>query len=337
LVQENLASDPGGFRRLEPALISVVVPCFDEAPVIRETHARLVATLERLVEARFEILYVDDGSRDGTLSTLRAMQQSDERVRVISLSRNFGQQIAVTAGLEHAAGDAVALIDADLQDPPEVILEMVERWRAGVDVAYGVRTEREGETLLKLWTAKVFCRTLNRLSDVDIPLDAGDFRLMDRRVVDALLAMPERDRFVRGLVAWVGFRQEPVHYSRAVRFAGRTKYPLRKMLRFASDGILSFSLVPLRFAVYMGFAASALALAGIFYALLLRLFTDTWVTGWTLLFIAVLFLGGVQLVFLGVIGEYLGRVYGEVKRRPLYLVKERLGFSGPDGQSVAQR
>jgi glycosyltransferase involved in cell wall biosynthesis len=337
LLHENRAFDSNRFQRREPVLISVVVPCFDEAPVIRETHARLVATLERLVDARFEILYVDDGSRDGTLSTLRAMQQSDARVRVISFSRNFGQQIAVTAGLEHAAGDAVALIDADLQDPPEVILEMFERWRAGVDVAYGVRTEREGETLLKLWTAKVFCRTLNRLSDVDIPLDAGDFRLMDRQVVDALLAMPERDRFVRGLVAWVGFRQEPVHYGRAVRFAGRTKYPLRKMLRFASDGILSFSLVPLRFAVYMGFAASALALAGILYALLLRLFTDTWVTGWTLLFIAVLFLGGVQLVFLGVIGEYLGRVYGEVKRRPLYLVKERLGFAGPGGKSAVQR
>jgi glycosyltransferase involved in cell wall biosynthesis len=336
-VQDEPALDHRCLQRPEPVLLSVVVPCFDEEPVIRETHARLVATLARIVDARFEIVYVDDGSGDRTLSVLRAIQQSDPRIRVIALSRNFGQQIAVAAGLEHASGEAVVLIDADLQDPPEVIPEMVERWRAGVDVAYGARTEREGETPLKLWTAKTFCRTLNRLSDVDIPLDTGDFRLMDRKVVDALLAMPERDRFVRGMVAWVGFRQEPVHYGRAARFAGRTKYPLKKMLRFASDGILSFSLVPLRLAIYMGFAASGLALAGILYALLLRLFTDVWVTGWTLLFIAVLFLGGVQLVFLGVIGEYLGRVYGEVKQRPLYLVKERHGFVDADPGTVERR
>lgn len=336
-MQDEPALDSRRLQRHGPALLSVVVPCFDEEAVIQETHARLVATLARIVETRFEVVYVDDGSSDRTLSVLRAIQQSDPRIRVVALSRNFGQQIAVAAGLEHASGEAVVLIDADLQDPPEVIPEMVERWRAGVDVAYGARTEREGETPLKLWTAKTFCRTLNRLSDVDIPLDTGDFRLMDRKVVDALLAMPERDRFVRGMVAWVGFRQEPVHYGRAARFAGRTKYPMKKMLRFASDGILSFSLVPLRLAIYMGFAASGLALAGILYALLLRLFTDVWVTGWTLLFIAVLFLGGVQLVFLGVIGEYLGRVYGEVKQRPLYLVKERHGFVDADPGTVGRR
>ncbi len=336
-MQDEPALDSRRLQRHGPVLLSVVVPCFDEEAVIQETHARLVATLARIVETRFEVVYVDDGSSDRTLSVLRAIQQSDPRIRVVALSRNFGQQIAVAAGLEHASGEAVVLIDADLQDPPEVIPEMVERWRAGVDVAYGARTEREGETPLKLWTAKTFCRTLNRLSDVDIPLDTGDFRLMDRKVVDALLAMPERDRFVRGMVAWVGFRQEPVHYGRAARFAGRTKYPLKKMLRFASDGILSFSLVPLRLAIYMGFAASGLALAGILYALLLRLFTDVWVTGWTLLFIAVLFLGGVQLVFLGVIGEYLGRVYGEVKQRPLYLVKERHGFVDADPGTVGRR
>ena len=336
-MQDEPALDSRRLQRHGPVLLSVVVPCFDEEAVIQETHARLVATLARIVETRFEVVYVDDGSNDRTLSVLRAIQQSDPRIRVVALSRNFGQQIAVAAGLEHASGEAVVLIDADLQDPPEVIPEMVERWRAGVDVAYGARTEREGETPLKLWTAKTFCRTLNRLSDVDIPLDTGDFRLMDRKVVDALLAMPERDRFVRGMVAWVGFRQEPVHYGRAARFAGRTKYPMKKMLRFASDGILSFSLVPLRLAIYMGFAASGLALAGILYALLLRLFTDVWVTGWTLLFIAVLFLGGVQLVFLGVIGEYLGRVYGEVKQRPLYLVKERHGFVDADPGTVGRR
>jgi dolichol-phosphate mannosyltransferase len=317
-------------------LVSVIVPCFDEGAVIRETHAHILSTLQRLDGVKIEILYIDDGSNDDTLPILREIQGGDPRVRVVSLSRNFGHQIAVTAGLEHAAGDAVVLIDADLQDPPEVILQMVERWRAGVDVAYGVRTEREGETPFKRWTAKAFYRTLNWLSDVDIPLDTGDFRLIDRKVVDALLAMPERDRFVRGMVAWVGFRQEAVPYRRAARFAGTTKYPLKKMLRFASDGILSFSLIPLRLAVYMGFAASALALLGILYALLLRLFTDVWVTGWTLLFIAVLFLGGVQLVFLGVIGEYLGRVYGEVKQRPLYLAKERLGFDANVGKATAR-
>lgn len=293
---------------------------------MREAHRSLLATLETSPEGGLELIYVDDGSRDGTLNILRELQHADHRVRVISLSRNFGHQVAVTAGLEHATGDAIVVIDADLQDPPEVILEMLDRWRQGVDVAYGVRSEREGETAFKLWTAKAFYRFINSLSDVAIPLDTGDFRLMDREVVNALLAMPERDRFVRGMVAWVGFRQEPVYYRRAARFAGQTKYPLKKMVRFATDGILSFSLVPLRLAVLMGIVAAGLALLGIVYALTLRLFTDVWVTGWTLLFIGMLFLGGVQLLFLGIIGEYLGRVYGEVKRRPLYLVKERLGF-----------
>ncbi len=307
-------------------LLSVIVPCFNEEAVILETHRSLVATLENIAEGSFELIYIDDGSGDTTLSILHKLQHADRRVRVIALSRNFGHQIAVTAGLEHASGNAVAVIDADLQDPPEVILEMLDRWQQGVDVAYGVRSERVGETAFKLWTAKAFYRFINRLSDVAIPLDTGDFRLMDRKVVNALLAMPERDRFVRGMVAWVGYRQEPVHYRRAARRAGETKYPFKKMLGFATDGILSFSLVPLRLAIYMGIVVSGLALFGILYALALRMFTDVWVSGWTLLFIAILFLGGVQLLFLGVMGEYLGRIYGEVKRRPLYLFDERLGF-----------
>lgn len=311
-------------------LISVIVPCYHEELVIEETHRRLVETLAGIENGDYEVLYIDDGSRDGTFTLLREIGASNPSIRVIALSRNFGHQIAVTAGLEHARGDAVVVIDADLQDPPDVILEMLDRWRNGVDVAYGVRSEREGETAFKKWTAKAFYRFINRLSDVAIPLDTGDFRLMDREVVDALLAMRERDRFVRGMVAWVGFWQEPVYYRRAPRLAGETKYPLRKLLRFATDGILSFSLVPLRLAVYMGFLAAGLALLGIVYALALRLFTDVWVTGWTLLFIGMLFLGGVQLLFLGVMGEYLGRIYGEVKRRPLYLVKERLGFQAGD-------
>lgn len=309
-------------------LVSVVVPCYNEEPVIRETHSRLVSVLEQLGRDEFEILYVNDGSRDRTLEILEELQKGDERIRVLSFSRNFGHQIAVTAGLDNAEGDAVVLIDADLQDPPAVILEMVERWRDGYHVVYGMRTDRPGETRFKLWTAKMFYRLLNRLSDVEIPLDVGDFRLMDRRVVDVMQAMPERDRYLRGMVSWVGFRQIAVMYRREPRFAGESKYPLFKMLKFATDGIISFSIVPLRLAVWAGVFAIFMAFAGIVYALIVRLyFSEThWVRGWTSTFVAILFLGGVQLIFLGFIGEYIGRIYGEVKRRPLYILQERLGF-----------
>ena len=307
-------------------LLSVVVPCFDEEAVIRETHRRLVAILETVPELDFELVYVDDGSRDATLEVLRELRHTDARVRVVALSRNFGHQIAVTAGLQQAAGQVVVIIDADLQDPPEVIPEMLDRWREGVDIAYGVRTGRDGETVFKRWTASAYYRLLDRLTDISIPLDTGDFRLMDRAVVDAFLTMPERDRFVRGMVAWTGFRQEPVPYRRAARAAGETKYPIRKMVRLAMDGIVSFSLAPLRLATWLGLLALGLAAAGIAYAVVLRLFTAAWVPGWSLLLISILFLGGLQLVVLGILGEYVGRIYGEVKRRPLYLVKERLGF-----------
>ncbi len=321
--------DAGAFR-LPPSafILSVVVPCYNEEPVIRETHRRLAQVLEKLDGARFEIVYVDDGSRDRTAQLLGELSEEDGRVRVVRLSRNFGHQIAVTAGLEHARGAAVVVIDADLQDPPEVIREMFARWRAGAHVAYGEREERAGETRFKLWTAKIFYRLMNQLSKVQIPLDTGDFRLMDRRVVDALLEMPERDRFLRGMVAWVGFRQVAVRYVRAPRFAGTSKYPLLKMVRFAMDGVISFSFTPLRLAVWTGFIAIAVAFAGIVYAVLLRFFFDEshWVRGWASLFVAVLFMGGVQLISLGIIGEYVGRIYGEVKQRPLYFVRERLGF-----------
>jgi len=312
---------------LHRVLISVVVPCFDEEEVIDITYRRLIKVLEALPATDFELIFVDDGSRDRTLESLRTFQSQDRRVRIVAFSRNFGHQIAVTAGLEHATGDVVVLIDADLQDPPEVIEEMLLRWRGGADVAYGVRAERQGETPFKLWTAKAFYRSINSVSDTVIPLDTGDFRLMDRAVVDALLSMPERDRFVRGMVAWVGFRQEAVHYRRGARLAGETKYPLRKMVRFAFDGILSFSLAPLRLAIWMGFASAGVSVLGLIYALLMRVLTNIWVPGWTLLFIACSSIGGIQLVFLGVLGEYVGRIYGEVKRRPLYIVRERLGFS----------
>ena len=306
-------------------LLSVVVPCFNEDAVLEQTHRRLTRTLEQLPDVDFEILYVDDGSRDGTRHLIRRFSAADCRVRGIGLSRNFGHQMAVSAGLEHASGDAVVLIDADLQDPPETIAELVARWRDGYQVAYAVRTRRVGETLFKRSTATLFYRLLQSLSDTPIPRDTGDFRLMDRVVVNALLAMPERDRYVRGMVSWVGFRQIGVPYQRDARAAGESKYPFFKMLRFAFDGLTSFSVAPLRLAMWMGFGASGVALLGIVYALVVRLFTDSWVTGWAALFIAVLFIGGAQLISLGIIGEYVGRIYGETKRRPHYIVEEQLG------------
>lgn len=313
-------------------LVSIVVPCYNEEAVLGELHGRLASVLEQIGGLDGEIVYVDDGSSDETRELLRQRQAEDSRVRVVSLSRNFGHQIAVTAGLEHASGDAVVIIDADLQDPPEVIPEMIARWRDGYHVVYGLRTDRPGETAFKLWTAKLFYRFINRLSKVKIPVDVGDFRLLDRRVVDVLLSMPERDRFLRGMVSWIGFRQAAVMYSRAERRAGESKYPLLKMFQFAADGVLSFSLTPLRLALWVGFLSIGLSFAGILYALIIRLYTNDWVRGWTSIFTAVLFIGGAQLVTLGIIGEYIGRIYAEVKRRPLYVVEERLGFD--DGAAV---
>ena len=318
-------------------LISVIVPCYNEEQVVVETNRQLVATLAALDDLDFEIVYVDDGSSDKTVDLLRAIQSADERTRVVRLARNFGHQLAVSAGLEHAAGDAVVIIDADLQDPPEVIAEMVARWRDGYHVVYGMRTDRPGETAFKLWTAKLFYRFINRLSKVQIPIDVGDFRLLDRRVVDVLLSMPERDRFLRGMVSWIGFRQVAVMYRRAQRRAGESKYPLFKMLQFAADGVLSFSLTPLRLALWVGFLSIGMAFAGILYALIIRLYTNDWVRGWTSIFTAVLFIGGAQLVTLGIIGEYIGRIYAEVKRRPLYVIEERLGFDKAATEPVEPR
>jgi len=307
-------------------LISIVVPCFNEEEVLRSTNRRLVMVLEQL-SLSFEILYVDDGSTDATPEILRELQALDERIRVIRFSRNFGHQMAITAGLEHAAGDAVAIIDADLQDPPEVLADFVAKWTEGFQVVYGVRTERDGETAFKLWTAKIFYRTMGNLSDTEIPLDTGDFRLMDRLVVDALLAMPERDRFVRGMVSWLGFSQAAVPYHRAVRAAGVTKFSFFKMVKFATDGIVSFSILPLRLATWVGFAASGIALLGVLITVVERLIgVEGLVRGWASVLVAILFIGGVQLICMGIIGEYVGRIYGESKRRPLYVVRERLGF-----------
>ena len=307
-------------------LLSIVVPCYNEEAVLAELQSRLGSVLEQIGDLEGEIVYVDDGSTDQTPELLRQLQLNDSRVRVVSLSRNFGHQMAVTAGLENAGGDAVVIIDADLQDPPEVIPEMLARWREGYHVVYGLRGSRRGETTFKLWTAKAFYRLINRLSDVEIPLDVGDFRLIDRQVVDLLVAMPERDRFLRGMVSWIGLKQSAVIYDRAARHAGETKYSLIKMVRFAVDSVISFSFAPLRLAIWVGFAAIVAAFAGIIYALIVRIYTTTWVRGWTSIFTAVLFLGGVQLITLGIVGEYVGRIYAEVKLRPLYVVRERLGF-----------
>ena len=311
--------------------LSIVVPCFNEEAVINETHRRLCALRDALGDASLELVYVDDGSRDGTLAALRALATADPAVRVVAFARNFGHQIAVTAGIDAARGDALVIIDADLQDPPEVIPEMLAKWREGYDVVYGTRLDRPGESWFKLVTARAFYRLLNQVSDVPIPLDTGDFRLISRRVAETLRAMPERDRFVRGMVSWVGFRQFALPYRRAARFAGETKYPLRKMFRFATDGILSFSSTPLQLSVALGLLSAALALVGIVYALVLRVFTDIWVEGWTALMIAVLFIGGVQLISVGILGAYVGRIYNEIKRRPLYVVQERIGFDSSDG------
>lgn len=307
-------------------LLSIIVPCYNEESVLRATHERLTNVLRDLPEFDYELIFINDGSADQTQQILMDLHRHDRHVRALLFSRNFGHQIAVTAGLEESRGDAVVIIDADLQDPPEVIPQMIDLWRDGNDVVYGLRIDRQGESRFKLWTAKVFYRLINRLSETKMPLDTGDFRLLDRRVVEVIKTMPERARFLRGMVSWAGFRQASIPYERAARHAGESKYPLAKMLQFAMDGIISFSLVPLKLAVWTGFLAMGLAVAGIAVAVVDHLLDRGLVRGWASLFVAVLFMGGVQLVFLGIIGEYLGRIYTEVKRRPLYVVQERLGF-----------
>ena len=322
------------------AVLSVIIPCMNEEEVLKETNQRVLAVLEK-APIDFEIIYVDDGSTDSTSEVLRSLQIQDTRLRVVRFSRNFGHQVAITAGLEHASGDAAVILDADLQDPPGVIVEFLAKWLDGYDVVYGVRTDREGETAFKRWTAKLFYRFISRLSDTSIPVDTGDFRLLDRRVLNALLSMPERDRFVRGMVSWLGFSQAAVPYQRAPRAAGITKFSLFKMIRFALDGIFSFSILPLRLATWLGFAASVGSILGILIVLLDKYFAvPGMVKGWSSTFIAVLFIGGVQLICIGIIGEYVGRIYGESKRRPLYVIRERIGFetqSKPTARPLQRR
>ncbi len=306
---------------------SLVVPIWNEEPVIPELYRRVVAIMDSTGEP-WELICVNDGSTDRSAQLLLALHRQDPRVKIIEFSRNFGHQIAITAGTDFADGAAVIVMDADLQDPPEVILEMIQKWREGYEVVYAVRKMRRGETWFKLWTASLFYRLLQRITDVDIPLDAGDFRLMDRAVVLAMRRLRERHRFMRGLSSWVGFKQTGVYYERAARYAGETKYPLRKMLRLAMVAITSFSYLPLQMATYFGFGLAFLSLLGIVATVILRLSGNNFFLGQATTLVSVLFLGGVQLIFLGIIGEYLGRIYDEVKGRPLYLVSRAYGFVG---------
>jgi polyisoprenyl-phosphate glycosyltransferase len=306
------------------AELSVVVPVFNEEAVVEEFHRRASAVLRPLGD--YELIFVDDGSRDATLERLLKLRAADPRVKVLELSRNFGHQSALTAGLEASSGKAVVAIDADLQDPPELIPELVKKWKEGHEVVYAVRTSREGETLFKRWTAAAYYRLLRSLAGVDIPADTGDYRLLDRGVVDALGRLPERNRFLRGLVSWVGYRQTGVPFERPARAAGETKYPLYKMLRLAVDGVTSFSRLPLRLVTLTGVLCFAGSMAVFGWALYVKFLTDRGVQGWTSLMGVVLFLGGVQLLAVGVLGEYIARIFDESKARPLYLVRRAHGF-----------
>ncbi len=303
---------------------SILIPVYNEEPVLPTLFPRLDALVAQL-DAPCEVLLIDDGSRDRSAELIRAALPARPWLRLLRFARNFGHQAALTAGYDHALGAAVVCLDADLQDPPEVILEMARRWREGFEVVYGVRTKREGETLFKKFTAWAYYRTMRSLAKVDLPVDAGDFRLMDRKAVDALKQVRERSRYLRGLVAWIGFRQCAVPYDRAERFAGETKYPLRKMLRLAFDGILSFSSVPLRIAMVIGLIVSGLSILAGLAAIVVKVGGWYTVDGWTSLAVLVCFIGGVQLTVMGIIGEYISRIYDEVKARPLYLVAENAG------------
>lgn len=308
-------------RSLRTSKLSVVAPCYNEEAGLPEFVRRVKAVCEAL-RCPYEIVLVNDGSRDRTLETALGLAAGDPALRVVNLLRNFGHQAAATAGLDQATGDVVVLIDSDLQDPPEVIAEMVARWEGGADVAYGQRRTRKGESRLKLVTAEIFYRVLRRLTKANIPADTGDFRLMDRRIVDALCQMRERHRFIRGMVSWVGGTQVAVLYDRKPRFAGETKYPLRKMISFALDAITSFSVVPLRLVTYLAMLIIVVALLATAVVVVVKLNNPAYfIPGFAATMLTIIFFGGVQLLALGVIGEYIGRMYESVKSRPIYLIE----------------
>ena len=300
---------------------SIIAPIYNEFENIPALWQRVRQVMDSSGEP-WELILVDDGSSDGSSESIRELAASDARIRPVIFARNFGHQIAVTAGLDYARGEAMVVIDADLQDPPEVILELAKKWKEGYEVVYAVRSEREGESWFKLLTASLFYRLIYRITDVKIPLDTGDFRLIDRKVVDVMNSMRERHRFLRGMSSWIGFKQVGVDYKRAARVAGVTKYPFKKMLKFAQDGITGFSYFPLQIATYLGFIAAGLSVIAIPVVAALRLAGSHFFEGQTTTLISVLFLGGVQLISLGILGEYIGRIYDEVKGRPLYVVRD---------------
>ncbi|MFF7170013.1 MULTISPECIES: glycosyltransferase family 2 protein [Streptomyces] len=319
---------PPGPEPVRRSLVSYVLPVYNEEDGIKAFHTELTAALGERPELDFELVYVNDGSGDGSLAILKDLAENDERVRVVDFARNFGHQIAITAGLDVARGDAVIVMDTDLQDPPRVSLELVDAWREGAEIVHARRRSRQ-DTAFKRATAHAYYRVLRSSTDVDIPLDTGDFRLLDRRVADELRKYRERSRFVRGIVASMGYRQTEVAFDRDERFAGETKYPLRKMARLAIDGMTSFSTAPLKMITRLGFVVLALSLLGILYALAMKFFRpDITVSGWTMMMCVVLFLGGTQMLSLGVIGAYVGRIYSEAQGRPLYLVRDVIGGDG---------
>ncbi len=306
----------------EKLFLSIIIPCFNEEEVIRETIKRLLKVSDNLKNTNVELIFIDDGSTDSTAKILKHYCKIKKQITLIKFSRNFGHQIAVSAGIDKAKGDAIVLIDADLQDPPELIPKMITKWQDGNDVVYGTRVKREGESFFKIKTAGWFYILLNKMSDIAIPHNTGDFRLMDKRVTEALRTMPERNKFLRGMISWTGFKQTSISYNRSKRFSGSTKYPFKKMLHFALDGIFSFSTKPLDFSVGLGLIMSLISFLGILYVLYMRIFTDIWVEGWTTLMIVMLFIGGIQLVTIGIMGQYIGRIYKEIQKRPLYIIDE---------------
>lgn len=314
---------------MSKVIYSVVVPLYNEEEVLPETYKRLKAVLDSIGQP-YEVVMVNDGSRDKTALMAREICEGDSSFKLINFSRNFGHQTAITAGMDNTSGDAIIVIDADLQDPPEIILAMIEKWKQGFEVVYGKRVSRQGETFFKKMTARLYYRLLNKLTDVRIPTDVGDFRLIDRKVKDALMAVPEHNRYVRGLISWLGFRQTAVEFVREARFAGETKYPLRKMIKLAVDGITSFSYKPLKFSVGIGIFISVFSLLFALTVVVLRINNIVQMEpGWASLMVVFLFFSGVILVMLGIIGEYIARIFEEVKGRPLYIISEKVGdFSG---------
>ena len=304
---------------------SVIVPLYNEEAVVQDSYERIREVMDTTGEP-YEIIFVNDGSKDSTYQKVREILKNDKNVKLISFSRNFGHQSAITAGMDYCTGQAVIVIDADLQDPPEVMLKMIEKWKEGYEVVYGKRIKRKGETLFKKATAKIFYRILSKTTDVEIPIDTGDFRLIDRKVCDALKAMPERNRYVRGLISWLGFRQTGVEFVREKRLAGETKYSMKKMFKLAWDGITAFSNAPLKLATYIGVSISAVSFLYLLVVICQKLFTDTTVQGWASLVAISLFFNGVILIVLGIIGEYIRRIYDEAKGRPIYIISEKIGF-----------